>query len=127
MSGLSNIQLAALPMLSRRRGPRVSVPSSISVRTAGSDGLDIAAIKDIGFRGFAIETRTPVAARTAARFEFLSGDRQLFVVDAVVVHCFRQPGEDSVFISGWEFDENSGMDEAIERLMNEAVGVLTIE
>ena len=48
-------------------------------------------------------------------------------MEAVAVHCFRQPETDAVFISGWEFDENARLDEAIERLINEAVGVLTIE
>jgi hypothetical protein len=127
MSDLVNIQSAATPFISRRRGPRVSVPTSVSVRSTSSNGPEITAIKDLGFRGFAVETRTPVTPRTIAQFEVSSNGAPLFAVEAVAVHCFRQPGTDTVFISGWEFEENARVDEAIERLINEAVGVLTIE
>jgi hypothetical protein len=127
MSDLVNVQSAAAPFISRRRGPRVSVPGSISVRAISSNGPDVTAIKDLGFRGFALETRGPVAPRTTALFEIVSNGSALFAVEAVAVHCFRQPGTDAVFISGWEFDENARLDEAIERLLNEVVGVLTIE
>ena len=126
MSDLINDHSVAAPYISRRRGPRVSVPSSIAVRATRRNGPDVVAIKDLGFRGFAIETRVPVAPRTTTRFEISSNGEVLFAVDAVAVHCFRQPGTDA-FISGWEFDENSGLDEEIERLISEAVGVLTIE
>jgi len=127
MSDLVKVQSAATPFISRRRGPRVSVPSSISVHSTSSNGPDIVAIRDLGFRGFAIETRGPVAPRTTATFEVSSNGAALFAVEAVAVHCFRQPGADGAFISGWEFDQDSRLDEAIERLINEAVGVLTIE
>ena len=127
MSDLVNVQSAAAPYTSRRRGPRVSVPPSVSVRATSSNGPEVTAIKDLGFRGFAIETRGPVAPRTTAHFEVSANGTPLFDVDAVAVHCFRQPGSKDVFISGWEFDENSGLDEEIERLIGEAVGVLTIE
>ena len=126
MSDLVNVHSAATPFVSRRRGPRVSVPSSISVCSISSNGPEVAAIKDLGFRGFAIETARPVSPRTTAQFEFRSNGNRLFVVEAVSVHCFQQPGSD-IFISGWEFDENAGLDVAIERLLSEAVGVLTIE
>ena len=127
MSDLVKVQPTATQFISRRRGPRVSVPSAVSVRSTSGNGPDVVAIKDLGFRGFAVETRGPVAPRTTAQFEFSSNGATLFAVEAVAVHCFRQPGADAVFISGWEFDENSRLDEAIERLINEAVGVLTIE
>ena len=127
MSDLIKVQSAATPFISRRRGPRVSVPGSVSVHSTSSNGPDVVAIRDLGFRGFAIETRGPVAPRTTAQFEVLSNGATLFEVEAVAVHCFRQPGADGAFISGWEFDENARLDEAIERLINEAVGVLTIE
>ena len=127
MSDLVKVQSGAAPFISRRRGPRVSVPSSVSVRSTSSKVPDVVAVRDLGFRGFAIETARPVAPRATAQFEFSSNGATLFVVEAVAVHCFRQPGTDAVFISGWEFDENARLDEAIERLINEAVGVLTIE
>lgn len=127
MSDLLNDHSVAAPFISRRRGPRVSVPSSIAVRSTRRNGPDVVAIKDLGFRGFAIETRGPVTPRTTTEFEILSNGAVLFAVEAVAVHCFRQPGTDASFISGWEFDENSGLDEEIERLLSEAVGVLTIE
>jgi hypothetical protein len=127
MSDLSSDQSAAAPFISRRRGPRVSVPSSIAVRSTRRGGPEVVAIKDLGFRGFAIETRVPVMPRTTARFEVSSNGAVLFAVEAVAVHCFRQPGTHGSFISGWEFDENSRLDEEIERLLSEAVGVLTIE
>ena len=127
MSDLVKVQSAAAPFISRRRGPRVSLPSSICVRSTSSNGPEVVAIRDLGFRGFAIETRGPVAPRTKAPFEILSNGAPLFAVEAIAVHCFRQPGADGAFISGWEFDEHSRLDEAIERLINEAVGVLTIE
>jgi hypothetical protein len=127
MSDLINVQPAAAPFVSRRRGPRVAVPASISVRATSGNGPEVTAIKDLGFRGFAIETRGPVAPRTTAQFEISSNGAALLAVEAVAVHCFRQPGTEAVFISGWEFDENARLDEAIERLLNEVVGVLTIE
>jgi len=127
MSDLVNVQPTPAQFTSRRRGPRVSVPSSVSVRSISRNGPDVVAIKDLGFRGFAIETAAPVAPRTTARFEVSANGAALFVVEAVAVHCFRQPSSDGVFISGWEFDDDSRLDEAIERLINEAVGVLTIE
>jgi hypothetical protein len=127
MSDLVKVQSAAAPFISRRRGPRVSVPSSVSVRSTSSKGPDVVVIRDLGFRGFAIETREPVAPRTIAQFEISSNGALLFAVEAVAVHCFRQPGANGAFISGWEFDENSRLDEAIEGLINEAVGVITIE
>lgn len=127
MSDLVNVQSAAAQFISRRRGPRVSVPSTVSVRSTSTNGPEVVAIKDLGFRGFAIETRRPVAPRTTAQFEISSKGAVIFAVEAVAVHCFRQPGSDAVFISGWEFDENARVDEAIERLIDEAVGVLTIE
>src|SRR6185436_2611549 len=117
MSDLIKVQSAAAQFISRRRGPRVSVPSSISVRSISTNGPDIVAIKDIGLRGFAIETRKPVEPRTIAQFEFCSSGSPLVVVEAVAVHCFRQPGTDAVFISGWEFDENTRLDDPIERLI----------
>ena len=127
MSDLVNVQSAATPYTSRRRGPRVSVPASVSVRATSSNGPEVTAIRDLGFRGFAIETRGPVAPRTSAHFEVCANGTRLFDVEAVAVHCFRQPGADGAFISGWEFDENAGLDEEIERLISESVGVLTIE
>ena len=105
----------------------MSVPSSVSVRSIGSNVPDIVAIKDLGFRGFAVETARPVTPRTTAQFEFSANGATLFTAEAIAVHCFRQPGVDAVFVSGWEFAEASRVDEAIERLINEAVGVLTIE
>ena len=127
MSDLVNVQSAATQFTSRRRGPRMSVPASVSVRSTSSKGPEVTAIKDLGFRGFAIETRGPVAPRTTAQFEISANGTPLFTVEAVAVHCFRQPGTNAVFISGWEFDEDARLDEEIERLMSEAVGVLTIE
>jgi hypothetical protein len=127
MSDLVKVQSAAAQFISRRRGPRVSVPSSVSVHSTSGNVPDVVAVRDLGFRGFAIETRKPVEPRTTALFEFCSSGEPLVVVEAIAVHCFRQPGTDAVFISGWEFDEDTRLDEAIERLMNEAVGVLTIE
>ena len=127
MSDLIHDQSVAGPFISRRRGPRVSVSSAIAVRSTLRNGPDVVGVKDLGFRGFAIETRDPVAPRTIAKFEVSSNGAVLFAVEAVAVHCFRKPGSDASFISGWEFDESSRLDEAIEGLISEAVGVLTIE
>ena len=127
MSDLVKVQPAATPFISRRRGPRVSVPASVCVRATSSKGPDVTAIRDLGFRGFAIETSRPVAPRTTAHFEVSANGTPLFTVEAVAVHCFRRPGHEAVFISGWEFDEHSRLDEEIERLISESVGVLTIE
>ena len=46
MSDLVKVQSAAAQFISRRRGPRVSVPSSISVRSISTNGPDIVAIKE---------------------------------------------------------------------------------
>jgi hypothetical protein len=127
MSDLVKAQPAAAQFISRRRGPRVSVPSSISIRSTSSNVPDVVAIRDLGFRGFAIETQGPVRPRTTAQFEISSKGAALFALEAVAIHCFPKPGADRAFISGWEFDENSTLSEAIERLIDEAVGVLTIE
>ena len=127
MSDLVKVQSAAAAFVSRRRGPRVAVPSSISIHSTSSNVPDVVAIRDLGFRGFAIETREPVAPRTTAQFEISSNGAALLAVEAVAIHCFPKPGAERAFISGWEFDENSTLSEAIERLIDHAVGVLTIE
>lgn len=112
--------------MSRRRGPRVNVRDSVSARTT-STAFRVLAVRDLGFRGFAIETAEPVNRHTKASFEFFAGPAPLFSVDAVAVHCFYQPGSVGVFVSGWEFPELAGLEALVEKLMHEAVGQLTIE
>ena|SRR5689334_13118326 len=127
MTDLLNANSSEMPFTSRRRGPRVLVRDTVTARVLDGAVPEIIAVRDLGFRGFAIETASAVPARTRGQFEFSSAEVPLFSVDAVAVHCFRQPGPDGAFVSGWEFRDFSGLDETIEKLMYEAVGVLTIE
>lgn len=117
---------SAASHLSRRRGPRVNVRDTVSARTTSS-AFRIVAVRDLGFRGFAIETDVPVLRHSKASFEFFSGSTLLFAVDAVAVHCFYQPGSKGVYVSGWEFPEFAGLEALVEKMMHEAVGELTIE
>jgi hypothetical protein len=112
---------------SRRREPRVEVDRTITVRTVSADGPTALAVHDVGFRGFAIETAEPIAPRTRSRFEFRSPDGPLFTADAVSVHCHERLDGSHRWVSGWEFPEQPNLDEALERLIDKAIGVLVIE
>jgi hypothetical protein len=116
----------SLPPVSRRRTPRVDVGDGVWSRALAPASLTVLAVRDVGFRGFAIETAEPVAVRLRARFAFGTGEGLSFEAVAVAVHCHRSLTGDGRWISGWEFPEQPGLDAAIERLMDDAVGILTI-
>jgi hypothetical protein len=115
----------ALPPLSRRREPRIDVAGTITVRAA-ADAPDVLAIRDLSFRGFSIDTSRPVTPRATAQFSLQAAGVAPFTAVAVAVHCHRLQHEER-WVSGWEFPEQPGLDVAIERLLDVAVGVLTIE
>lgn len=115
-----------VPFASRRRAPRLAVRNSIWSRAVAPASLTVLAIRDVGFRGFAIETAAPVTIRSRVRFAFGTGTDVLLEATAVAVHCRRSLAGDS-WISGWEFPEQPGLDAAIDRLMDDAVGILTID
>jgi len=117
----------ATPYASRRREPRVEVDGTISAVCLSVDGLQVISVHDIGFRGFAIETREPVAVRLRARFEFRSDAGALVVADAVSVHCHRSLTTADCWISGWEFPEQPGLDASLGQLVDGALDVLSFE
>lgn len=112
---------------SRRRDPRVEVDPGIRVLTETPGGPIALSVHDVGFRGFAIETAEPVAPRTRVRFRFESPEGPLFTADAVSVHCHESLDGSGHWISGWEFPEQPNLDEALERLIDSALGVISIE
>jgi len=114
-------------VLSRRRVPRVSIDESVTIVCVTPNIPVALAMRDLSFRGFAIETSLPVVPRAHAQFEFHARGDRLFVASAVAVHCYRRPDVDDRWVSGWEFPEQPGLDAAIERLIDESVGVLTID
>lgn len=115
------------PVLSRRREPRMTVPDTVKACSVSAGGPHVLAIRDFGFRGFAIETDRPVDPRSRARFSFTLDGRELFSADAVAVHCYHQHSPSERWISGWEFPEQPGLDAKIERVLAEAVGMITFE
>ena len=117
----------ALPPLSRRREPRIDVAGTITVRAASADAPDILAIRDLSYRGLAIDTPRPVAPRTCTRFVLLAAGVAPFTALAVAVHCHRLQAQPERWVSGWEFPEQPGLDVAVEQLLDAAVGVLTID
>ena len=84
-------------------------------------------VRNVGFRGFAIETVDSVAPRTRARFHFSAGDCLLFDATAVAVHCHRSLDRRGHWISGWEFPEQLGLDEAVERLTDNVLSALSFD
>ena len=83
-------------------------------------GPTVLAVRDIGFRGFSIETAEPVPPHMYAQFEFSAAAASFFLVaDAVAVHCHSGPGPGR-WTSGWEFPEQPGLDEVLDRVIDSA-------
>ena len=121
------LQALTLPPLSRRREPRISVTGAVILRAGAPGAPDVLGVRDLSFRGFSIDTPGPVTPRTTARFAFQAAGIPPFSAVAVAVHCHRLQVREERWVSGWEFPEQPGLDAAIERLLDVAVGVLTIE
>lgn len=115
------------PFISRRREPRVSVGPYLSVGAVSPDGPTILSFRDVCHRGMAIETTTPVEPGFRCDFQFHGPSGLLFTAIAVAIHCYRKHGQPERWISGWEFPEQEGLDAAIEQLIDEAAGSLSIE
>jgi hypothetical protein len=115
-----------LPKASRRRSPRVEPAPALRVRAFTDPDLTVLGVKNVGFRGFAIESAEPVAPGLRGRFLFSMDDEPLFAANAVAVHCHKSLIGDR-WISGWEFPEQPGLDMAMERLMDGALSVLSID
>jgi hypothetical protein len=118
---------AEVPFASRRREPRIDVRHYLNARSLGPAGPVVLAVRDLGYRGFAIESAAAVVPRTRCRFAFANGGDVLFTAEAVAVHCYLQYGAKDRWISGWEFPEQDGLDERIEAVIDEAAGTLQIE
>ena len=116
-----------LPALSRRREPRIEVGGAVRVRPAAPGTLDVLELHDLSFRGFSVDTPRPVAPRTRVLFQFEAADDPPVIAVAAAVHCHRLDGAADRWRSGWEFPEQPGLELAIERLLDRAVGILIVE
>lgn len=116
----------ALPPLSRRRGPRMSVDGIVTVEAASPNAPGPLRLRDFSYRGFAIDTARSVAPQTKAQFTFIAAG-QRFTAVAVAVHCHQAQDQERHWVSGWEFPEQPGLDAAVDRLLDLAVGVLSVE
>jgi hypothetical protein len=127
MTELPDIDIHRSPFLSRRRAPRIQTGATVRIRAISAAGPDVFAVHDIGFRGFAIVTSEPVAVRTRICFAFSSSRTPAFTADAVSIHCHEDQSTPGFWISGWEFPEQPGLDTAIDKLVDAAVGAVSID
>jgi len=118
--------VSELPAVSRRREPRLFNEWLISVFPVSANGPAVVGLRDIGFRGFALETRQAVAPRTRARFVFAASQGPIVEADAVAIHCHLSLRNDDIWISGWEFPEQPDVDEAIDRLVDYVLDDLSL-
>ena len=115
------------PFTSRRGAPRLEVDGRISATWVALDGCRVLAVRNIGFRGFAIETDAPVELGLRRHFRFETFDGEPFEASAISVHCHRLHGSVNRWVSGWEFPGQAGLDNKIDQLMESAVGTLSID
>jgi hypothetical protein len=83
-------------------------------------------LRDVGFRGFAIESAEPVTPKTRATFLFTATDGPLVQAEAVAVHCHLSADGGGVWVSGWEFPEQPHLEAAIDRLVDSLLDDLSL-
>jgi hypothetical protein len=75
-------------------------------------------LRDVGFRGFAIDSTEPVAPKTRAKFLFTATDVPVIEAEAIAVHCHLSADGTGAWVSGWEFPEQPHLESAIDRLVD---------
>lgn len=103
---------------SRRRSPRLPVDGRGIIRMVTSDVAEVQAeIRDISLGGIGLAASFPLVPGDVHGFRVITKGGRLCALTARVVHCLPPSGEETSYLIGCEFQDDSVTEQGLNRII----------